>query len=108
MAFYPMHARRFSRDSVLRRHRKLWAWVANCWRLAGFDDDRCVMEGSKAVTAFRDIYDRENELERIPREKGLGPGKRNTASAPSEIRARAILRRLSASNTKKAPHPPGE
>lgn len=106
MAFYPMHARRFSRDSVLRRHRRLWAWVANCYRLAGFDDDRCILEGSKAVTHYQKLYDAGNRFEVIPRDSGMGPGTTRSKAIPSSVRARALLDRLAAPHRKGPPTPP--
>ena len=100
------HARRYSRDAVAQHHHWLWAWVANCYRLRGFDDDRCIREGCQAVTGLIAL-----KLE-VARSDGgliddrkLGPRPITTAGVPSVFRARAALRSIQAASKK---IPPGQ
>ncbi len=96
------HARRYSRDATTKHQRKLWAWVANSYRLRGFDDDRCIREACQAVSwcLAQRIEDAAYTGHNIS-DRRTGPRPTTTESVPSKYVARAALREIQAASKKR-------
>ena len=87
------HASRYSRDATADHQKAHWAWVANSWRLRGFDDDRCIREACMAVTQCLAL--RLEHAAYTGRNVGnvkTGPRPITTDKIPSIYRARHALR----------------
>ena len=84
-------------------HRRLWAWVAESYRLAGYGDKACTGAAGKAVVAYIAIKVEANGRPVV--DKHLGPRTTSTAGTGSSSfsAARAALLSLAASASKKAP-----
>ena len=110
MVWKQHHARRYSRDATAVHQQRMWAWVANSWRLRGFDDERCIREACSAVTqAFALKLEQASHRNRYVGNGRTGPRPITTNAIPSIYRARAALRAAAASASKKRPpRPPGE
>jgi hypothetical protein len=81
-------------------HKVLWAWIANSWRLRGFDDDRCIREACRAVTDYL-AAKYETSLEHVPMTRKYGPRPITTDAIPSKYRARAALRDMLSASKKR-------
>jgi hypothetical protein len=103
------HARRYSRDATAKHQRWMWAWVANSWRLRGYDDDRCIREACGAVTACLALkHDAAAYTGRYVGNRKTGPRPITTARIPSIYRARHALRQAAEAARKGPPRPRGE
>jgi len=96
------HARRYSRDAVGRHQWRLWAWVANSYRLRGYDDDRCIREACEAVTACHALRLEDAAYTgHAMTDRKSGPRPPTTQAVPSIYRARHALRTAAAASKKR-------
>ena len=103
------HAKRYSRDAATGYQRRHWAYIANSWRLAGYDDDRCIREACSAVTlTLAEKIEAAGYQGGDIADRRTGPQPITTTRIPSKYRARHALREAADAARKRPPRPPGE